>query len=508
MTKKEIKINRLKKYIIFFFLGICTITAVFVGCQGKKSNEKVTGEQPNILLITIDTLRADHLSVYGCNKHETRHIDQLAKEGVVFDFAYCDVNWTTPSMASTLTGIFANKHGLRSMYTRLPHANQTITESLKTAGYSTAAVIGAFPLDSIYGLDQGFDVYNDSFSDPIYVGSKTPPQDIPSQWGKTVKQRKQLFFTKIFNKSRRSDEEVTTAAIDMLKKFKKNANKPFFLWVHYFGPHAVPDIRRSRLENWKNHAGTYSEKVLNTDKAVGNLLSVLDSLKLSNHTLVILHADHGESLWEHGFVGHGVYLYEDNLHIPLIMRWPGQIPKGRRVPQLVGNVDIAATIADAAGIPGKTLEKIDGKSLFPAIHKGKTLHKYLYFETYLCAHDVHAEIITTGKEKKIRVGIRSYGILKKPWKYIKTDIFPLFDAADPKITKEIQKRVERHQLFNLRKDPGELHSMAQTPKGNIIMREIKHLLAKYTVLDKKNLKNRMRLTKEQLEKLKSLGYLD
>ncbi|UCH93733.1 MAG: hypothetical protein JSV88_26175, partial [Candidatus Aminicenantes bacterium] len=138
---------------------------------------------------------------------------------------------------------------------------------------------------------------------------------------------------------------------------------------------------------------------------------------------------------------------------------------------------------------------------------GETLHQSLYFETYLCAHDVHAEIIET-KKGKIRVGIRCYGVLKKPWKYIKTEFFPLFEAPDAVINKEIQKQVEKYELFNLVKDPGELQSVARTPAGNRMQQNLNHLLAAYTGSDKPGQKNQMKLTKEQLQKLKSLGYIE
>ncbi len=507
MLNEKPPIKNLLKYGAWAIgVGLCIFLALYF-LLPEKHTHILAGKKPNILLITIDTLRPDYLSAYGFTRHKTENIDKLAKNGTIFDSAYCDVTWTTPAMASTLTGTFSYKHQLRSMYQSLPASAKTIAESLKNAGYDTAAVIGSFPLAAVYQLDQGFDVYDDSFTEAIFVGSR-PPQDIENRWGDTINERKQLFFKKIVNKSRRPDKDVTTIAIRMLDRFAQE-DKPFFLWVHYFGPHDIPDLRLNRLDNWKIHAAGYAGKVLDTDKAVGDLLSALDSTNFHDNTLVIFHADHGESLWEHGFVGHGVYLYEDNLRIPLIMSWPGRIPKEKRVPVLVGNIDIAATILDAAQVHDTEMENLmDGKSLFPVINRGEGSHDSLYFETYLCAHDLHAEVINTGAGKQLKVGIYCCGVLKIPWKYIKTGFSPLFDAPDRVIPVNIQAQVEKDELFNLAQDPAELHSLTQTPGNGPMMRNLILLLNQYTTPDKVDpLKNRRKVTKEQLDKLRSLGYV-
>lgn len=507
MFNEKLPIKNLLKYGAWTFgAGLCIFLA-FYFLLPEKNIHNLPGQKPNILLITIDTLRPDYLSAYGFTRHKTENIDKLAESGIVFDSAYCDVTWTTPAMASTLTGTFSYKHQLRSMYQSLPASAKTIAESLKTAGYNTAAVIGSFPLAAVYKLDQGFDVYDDAFTEAIFVGSRSP-QDVENQWGDTINERKQLFFKKIVNKSRRPDKDVTAIAIRMLAGFARE-EKPFFLWVHYFGPHDIPDLRLNRLDNWKIHAAGYAGKVLDTDKAVGYLLSALDSTKFHDNTLVIFHADHGESLWEHGFVGHGVYLYEDNLRIPLIMSWPDRIPNKRRIPGLVGNIDIAATILDAAQVHDAEMENImDGKSLFSLINKGEDIHDSLYFETYLCAHDLHAEVINTGDGKQLKVGIYCCGVLKRPWKYIKTGFSPLFDVPDRVIPAIIQAQVEKDELFNLVQDAAELHSLAQTPGNGPMMRNLIQLLSQYTTPGSVDAgKNRRQVTKEQLDKLRSLGYV-
>ncbi len=483
------------------------VTAVIFFPPGKDDAQKAN--RPNILLVTVDTLRADHLSVYGCETHKTPHIDGLAAEGVVFDTAYCDVSWTTPSMASVFTGTYAYRHELRSVYHRLADSQVTAAELLKTLGYNTAAVVGSFPLDSVYGLDQGFDIYDDTYTVPIFTDTRRPAEDVEVQWKESVTGRKREHLKIIRNKSRRTDPEVTRAALPVLEKLK-NQSEPFFLWVHYFGPHAVPSLSAGREANWKKHAGSYADKVKVSDREVGTLLKALEDQGLAQNTLVIFHSDHGESLWEHGFVGHGVYLYEDNMRIPLVVRRPGRVPGGKRFKHMVGNIDIAATILDAAGFRGDALKKMDGKSLFEVINHGKRIHDSVYFETYLCAHDANAEVVKIEGQKDLRVGICSYGVAKHPWKYVKTEYATLYDAPGREIPAEARKQVNKDELYHLVKDPKELHSLAEAAKGSPVMKTLLELVELHRAVDQLaagGKKKRMKMTDDQLQKLKSLGYI-
>jgi len=478
---------------------------IMTACTQTPHSEK----QPNILLITIDTLRADHLSVYGFNRRETPYIDRLAEKGVLFQAAYCDVTWTTPSMASTLTGTYSYRHRLRSSYDRLSDSTTTIAETLKTTGYHTAAVIGSYPLDSIYGLDQGFDIYDDSFTVPVFIGSKTPPKDVTSKWHDTVQGQNLMIFEKVFNKSRRNDPEVTNVAIEILSGFTTK-EAPFFLWAHYFGPHSIEDMNKSSAENLKRHIDTYPDKVVRADMAVGRLLKTLDTYGLSDNTLVILHADHGESLGQHGFIGHGRYLYEDDLRVPLIMRWPGKLPTGKQRSMLVGNIDIAATILDAAGISDDDFSKMDGLSLLPAARKGKDVRDSLYIETYMPAHEAFAEIVKTDTDKHMNVGVRRIGVFKKPWKYIRTEHFPLYSDTDAvKIPDAVKKMVEKQELYNIEKDPGELNGyMLSSKDAAEVMHELTPLLSRHTEVDQNGGRSdRVKMADDHFEKLKSLGYI-
>ncbi len=201
--------------------------------------------KPSVLLITIDTLRADHVSAYDDSRASTPNLDALAREGALFESAYCDVPWTTPSMASTLTGRFAHRHGMRFSHNRLRESETTVAERLRDAGYRTGAVVASFPLKSVFGLNQGFDTYIDTFIGPLEGGKE-------------------------FGEPRR-DLEVTELASRRLSSLVETP-QPFFLWVHYFGPHRP---KYPELDIWQavaRHVATYAERVAATDRAVGILL--------------------------------------------------------------------------------------------------------------------------------------------------------------------------------------------------------------------------------------------
>ncbi len=451
-------------------------------------------DRPNIVLITIDTLRADHVSIYGDRKAKTPHLDALGREGVVFESAYCDVTWTTPSMASTLTGTLAHRHGLRSGLDRLSAEATTVAETLKTIGYQTAAVVGSYPLSSFFGLDQGFDVYDDAFTRPLGLGTEkragTPKRDLDPA------------------RARRSDAEVTEAAIRVLREFLRKS-KPFFLWVHYFGPHLVPDPRLSVFQHRERHVATYATKVSRTDRKVGQLLRALDSLGIARDALVVLHSDHGESLGEHDHVGHGRYLYQDNLRVPLLMRWPGRIPSETRFSPAVANVDIAATILDAAEAGPRSASEMDGVSLLWAIEKQQAIHESLYLESYFSAHPFFAEWAERGDAPRIAVGVRRRGILRGAWKYIETSPVPLFNHDGPPPPEEIANRFARRELYDLRTDPDESRPLENGPEAERVSRELRALLDEYTSAgDEREGAPPAIIPADHLERLRSLGYVE
>ncbi len=309
--------------------------------------------QPDVFLISIDTLRADHLGVYGYDptRAQTPNIDRLAGEGVLFEHAVSPVPITLPSHASMLTGLIPPRHGVRDNGSyRLPESIPTLAERLKAHGYQTAAFIGGEPLASAGGLAPGFDLYDDDMA-PRSLGAL--PQG---------------------TRRERYAEEVFGAAEEWLGATAEDSS-PVFAFIHLFDPH-------SPYEKPLPPSGTpsYDGEIAYVDRALGDFLAGLGQGERSAPRLIIVTSDHGEGLGEHGESSHTIFVYESTLHVPLILHWPERLAP-RRVPTVVGVIDIAPTILELLGLPG--LEDVDGRSLV-ALAGGtgsETERRSFYFES-------------------------------------------------------------------------------------------------------------------------------
>jgi arylsulfatase A-like enzyme len=408
-------------------------------------------QHPNVLLITVDTLRADYVSASGSGKTWTPNIDALAWQGAIFTNAFCDVTWTTPSMASVMTGTYAVHHGLRTTYEKLAPENVTLAEVLHGHGYQTGAIIGSFPLDSIYGLDQGFETYDDHFTAPLLATGKAV-HHIPSQLTTDVRAQALFNASKQLNDSRRPDPDVTTAAVHWLRA----ARTPFFLWVHYFGAHALADKRWSAEKALHEQVDGYPHRVTAVDGQIGVLINALAELGHRPDTLVVFHADHGESLGEHFDVGHGRNLYEPALRVPLIFSCPGKISPGRRVTGMARNIDIFPTVLDVVGI--RYDGQIDGHSLLPLIQDGKPEGaSETYAETEMPRHPMFADLIPGPDGKFQAVGVVRRGIRTPEWKYVRTEPAPLLGRESEFVP---SRQTVREELYDLGHDPGEINNVA------------------------------------------------
>ena len=281
-----------------------------------------------VVVITLDTTRADRLSVYGFMDAEMPHLERLAREGVVFDQATSVAPLTLPAHSSLLTGLFPPGHGVRDNGDGpLSPAHVTLAESLSGRGFRTGAFVGSVVLAADRGLQQGFDHYGGV-----------------SGWdltGRTPGPRRQ-----------RPADEVVSEAISWIETIE---DSPFFAWVHLYDPHRPyepPEPFRSR------HADPYVAELAFVDSQIGRLLETLDRRQLLERTIVVVAADHGESLGDHGERDHGIFLYDSVLRVPLIIRVPGV--SSRRVADVVRLVDIMPTVLDLlrAGVP-----PMDGSSL-------------------------------------------------------------------------------------------------------------------------------------------------
>ncbi len=304
----------------------------------------------NVVIVTLDTTRADRLGCYGFSRIETPHLDALAREGVVFENATSTAPLTFPSHSSIFTGLIPPHHGARDNGGFfLDDARTTLAERLKAAGYATGAFIGAWVLESRWGLAQGFDEYSDRFDLSKYkvisLGTVQKPGD-----------------------------EVMDGALKWLDSVRQ---RRFFAWVHLYDPHAPYEPPEPFASRYRGQP--YLGEIAYTDKVVGRLTSWLETQGLMDRTIVVVVGDHGESLGDHGEASHAYFIYGATTHVPLIVRTPWGLT-GRSAAQ-VSTVDILPTVLDVVGLPPQ--DGIDGRSLARALlDPAAALDHSAYSETY------------------------------------------------------------------------------------------------------------------------------
>lgn len=277
------------------------------------------GPSANLLLVTIDTLRADHLHAYGY-AIDTAATDGLARTGVVVEDATVQAPQTRPSHASLLTGRYPYEHRIRDNFSPpLDPSTPTLATLLRVRGYDTAAFIGSIVLSASSGLDRGFAVYDDPFSAPSASAAQG---------------------------EERRGEDVVSSALAWLGKQRTG---PFFAWVHLYDPHAPyepPERYRKRYPG-----RPYDGEVAYADAQLGRLLDFLERRGLQGRTLVVVTSDHGEGLGDHGEEEHMMFLYDSTLHVPLLLSWPGVLPAGARVKGQLRSIDVMPTVLDLLGVP-------------------------------------------------------------------------------------------------------------------------------------------------------------
>jgi len=275
---------------------------------------------PNLLLVTIDTLRADRVGAYGHAAARTPVLDELAREGVLVDDVVASVPQTRPSHASLFTGLHPFEHGLRDNVSgALAGDRPTLASLLRAAGYDTAGFIAAYPVARPSGLDRGFAVFDDPFG---------------GHQGATTRS----------GSSERRATEVVDAALGWLEHPR---DAPFFLWVHLFDPHAPYEPPQPFARRF---AGSpYDGEVAYCDAELGRLLGALEVRGLADHTLVVVTSDHGEGLGDHAEDEHMLLVYDSTLRVPLILRWPGRLPAGARIAGQFRSVDLLPTLLELLG---------------------------------------------------------------------------------------------------------------------------------------------------------------
>lgn len=357
-------------------IALATMAVVLAMWWGRSQHESPIG----IVLVTLDTTRADRLSPYGLMDVSMPALDRLAREGIVFDQATSVAPLTLPSHTSMFTGLFPPAHGVRDNGDRgLADKYTTLAEVLWSQGFRTGAFVGSVVLDADRGLAQGFDTYRNAVS-LVDAGGHA--------------------------RQRRGDEVVTDAAawLDQL------GNSRFFLWAHLYDPHRPydpPEPYRSRFGD------AYVAEIAFADAQIGRLLDALDERGLSDRTIVVVAGDHGESLGEHGERDHGIFIYESVLRVPFMIRAPGVAPA--RSAAVVRLVDLMPTVLDLLGV---SAPRMDGVSL-TRLMKGEV-------------SDLHLEAFAES-QYPLRFGWSSLGALREGrFKVIHAPRPELYDlAVDP-----------------------------------------------------------------------------
>jgi arylsulfatase A-like enzyme len=382
---------------------------------------------PNLLLVTLDTVRADYLGCYGAELGATPALDALAAEGARFATALSASAVTPVSHATILTGQFPYTHGMRVLHAdggfRLRDDRWYLPDALKRAGYATAAVHSAFPVSGYFGFERSFDVF-ESFDGALESGKRP---------GGTAWNMEEL---------QRRGDETTDLAIEVLAGLEE----PFFLWLHYWDPH---DSLRLPPDEFVEERGgglmrakedlTYAIELEYLDGELGRLMDHVRERGLLEDTLVALTADHGEGLEDgharHGWKGHRM-LYQEQIHVPLLLRLPDRLGNrpGSVVEELVRTADIVPTLLDYADVAAGA--SFDGKSLRPLLEGTETEPRIAYADQ-INGYDRNAHMVESRPEAAFL-----YTVTDGEWKLTYRPHMP-----------------ERSELFNLSKDPEEVRNV-------------------------------------------------
>jgi choline-sulfatase len=334
------------------------------------------GGSKSIVLISVDTLRADHLGCYGYRKIRTPHLDSLAKGGTLFGQVESPVPMTLPAHVSLLSSTNPNVHGVRENGQQVPHRIVTLPAVLKAKGYRTAAFIGGYVLDARFGMNEGFEVYDSPFHIRPDAGEEPPEVKRPA------------------------DAVLSTAA----QWIKTKSERPFFAFIHLYDVHQP-----------YSH-GTYDGEISYVDEAIGRFEQSLSAGKILEDAIVILTSDHGESLGEHGEETHGYFIYQSTLWVPLLIHWPAGASKyAARVNEPASLIDVAPALLDFLGMPAPA--QFQGHSLLRLFSPGSPASEPLYAESLYARDHMGCSPL-----RSIRIGGYKYIEAPKPELYdLETD---------------------------------------------------------------------------------------
>ncbi len=422
---------------IFCAIVLLIALSFATGCGDPGSSPEPV-EPVNVLLVTLDTVRADHLGSYGFPADITPNLDRFAAQATRFERAFSTASVTPVSHASILTGRYPYSHGLRVLSAdgsfRLDPGIPSLAGTLREAGFRTGAVHSSFTVSDYFGFRNGFDFF-DSFE------TKLEKQGKFADWG--------------LKKNQRRADITTDIAIDFLDA----GNQPFFLWVHYWDMHDpillpddefMPPEDELEVNRWgaiQPNRALYAAEIRYMDHHLGRLLDALKTRGLDRDTLVAIVADHGEGLGDHGWRFHRL-LYQEQIRVPLLLRIPG-VEGGRTIADLVRSIDVFPTVLDYFGIP--IPDGIQGRSLRPLLEGNHEAPRVAYADQ-INVFDRNAMMIQH-RPKDLLL----HSVQDQRWKLIYRPLLP-----------------EASELYDLEQDPDEMNNLfrADHPEAKRLLAEL------------------------------------
>ena len=453
--------------------------------SARTADAPAPAKRPNVLVVTLDTTRADHTSAYGYARPTTPRLIEVAKQGVRFEAAYAPMATTLPSHTSMFTGLLPRTHG--ALKNGLP-VNPKLTllaETLGGTGYRTAAFLSSFAVSSRFGLQRGFSEYDDRFQDGQckWDVARWEGQKIEGDFCRRGDLTREAAVKWLESAGYLPDASGTAVA--------KKPEQPFFVWIHFFDPHNPydPPADQAKLfpplsanpTELERDVANYDGEIHFADQEMGKLFDALASAGILDDTLVIVAGDHGEGLMDHGWMLHGLQIYEEAVRVPFVFRWPAKLPQGTTIAEPVELIDITPTVLDLAGVPApQVTPPVEGISLAAALTGKAKLdpQRPILLQRRFYAADNEKGIPVKGSKHALRVG---------DWKYIEA------------------KEENSFELYDLKSDPREKTNLADAkPAERATMAE---RLAKTLAGTAAAAPATRKVSEEDQRKLEALGYV-